>query len=584
MVGPANRRAIQDDIATLQHALEDVSRSLQSHRDLLRQRGMGLPPGTLGGIQYIQEELATAAANLATDAIELEQLRALARTTALINSSLDIDQVLSEVMDTVIELTGAERGYIVLRDDVTSEMTFRIARNLDRESIDEGGFIVSRTIVDEVARTGQPVVTTNAQSDPRFSEQASVLIYALRSILCVPLIVKDEITGVVYADNRIRDGLFDDKALSLLVAFANQAAIAIENARLFRNVQNALAEITAMKELMDNVFASIASGVITTDTSQIVRTYNTAAERILDVPTRQTLGHELVACLPLVYQYVRDVLELITEYNRQEIVEIEPELPRRGPVSLNLKLTPLKNEGVTEGATIVVDDLTEIKRRDATLDVVRRYLPPAMIDNIQSLDELGLGGERREVTVIFAEMRPFHTFPQELAPHEVMELLNVYLTLGAEAIHHQTGVIDKFMGNELMGLFNTQLNPNPDHAWWAVQAALKLVDDYYLLVESLGEQPVPYYRIGIHTGIATLGNVGSASRREFTAIGDSINLGKRLQENADYGQVIISASTFEHCYAQLTDPNNGIHIVERPSIQVKGRRQLAQIFEISRAH
>jgi len=205
------------------------------------------------------------------------------------------------------------------------------------------------------------------------------------------------------------------------------------------------------------------------------------------------------------------------------------------------------------------------------------------VDNIQSLDGLGLGGERRVITVFFVEVRPFHSFPSNLRPQEVMELLNLYLTVGAEAIHHHNGVIDKFMGNEIMGLFNTQLNPSEDHAWLAIQAALEMVEDYPVLAQELGEQPIPHYRIGIHTGVATLGNVGSASRREFTAIGHSVNLTKRLQENATPGQVIISGDTYQYCYNTLHDPTHRIQVVERPSIQVKGISQAAQIFEVLRS-
>lgn len=580
MVEP--RLTIHEKIRRLEESVNVLDSALRRQREVLRQRGMNLPPGTLDTVRTFQSDLGELSQQLVEAETELDQLRALAGITALINSSLDIDEVLNEVMDTVIRLTSAERGYIMLRDEVTGEMEFRIARNLDRETIEEGEFIVSRTIVDEVAKTGQSVVTTNAQSDPRFSTQESVLIYALRSILCVPLMVKGEITGVVYADNRIKDGLFGAQELSLLVAFTNQAAAAIQNARLFRRVQLALTEITEMKQLMDNVFASIASGVITTNIQEVVTACNTAAERILGVSAFESLGCALSDVAPVIHEVVGERLDRIYQQSFQDLAEIEPELPERGKVNLHLKLTPLKNEEETEGIAIVVDDLTEIKRRDATLDVVRRYLPPAMLDNIQSIDSLGLGGERRLISVMFVEVRPFDTFSSDMRPQELMEILNLYLTVGAEAIHHQTGVIDKFMGNEMMGLFNSQLNPSDDHAWWAIQAALKMVEDYRLLNERIGEQATPYYRIGVHTGVATLGNVGSATRRDFTAIGDTVNLAKRLQENAVYGQVIISNDTFQHCRARLEAPVSDLRVLELPSIQVKGRRQATKIFEIQR--
>ncbi len=164
-----------------------------------------------------------------------------------------------------------------------------------------------------------------------------------------------------------------------------------------------------------------------------------------------------------------------------------------------------------------------------------------------------------------------------------MDLLNLYLTIGAEAIHQQNGVIDKFMGNEIMALFNTQLNPGAAHAWWAVQAALKMAADYSRLLQQEGDSSTPYYRIGIHSGEATLGNVGSPSRREFTAIGHTVNLAKRLQENAVSGQIIISAETYRRCQAQLHDPAHAIAVTERPPIRVKGVSHAVQIYEIHRA-
>ncbi len=582
MVGSGKNPPVAARLAQLSYVVQDVTDALHAQHSLLRQRALGLPSDLLGGLVQVVADLRAVSAFLSAAAVELEQLRALAHTTALINSSLDIHQVLNEVMDTVIALTGAERGYIVLRDEQTGDLEFRIARNLDRETLEQSEFIVSRTVVGQVAETGRPVLTTNALADPAFSTQESVVIHALRSILCVPLVLRDRLTGVVYVDNRVKDGVFGEKELSLLSAFANQAAIAIENAQLFARVQAALSEVTAMTELMDNVFASIASGVLTTDTETVVTTCNHAAERILTVASQGVVGHALAEALPPIYEHLADPLADVIASGAQDWIEIEPVLPERGEVSLTFKLSPLVNQQTIEGAAIVVDDLTEIKRREATLEAVRRYLPPAMIDNIQSLDGLGLGGERREITIVFVESRPLLSFPEALRAHELMERLNLYLTVGAEAIHTQNGVIDKFMGSEIMGLFNTQLNPAPDHAWQAVLAALKIADDFLALALTLGEEPTPRFRIGVHTGVATVGNVGSPSRRDFTALGDTVNLAKRLEEHAAPGQIILSEDCYRACAGQLADPANGLLVIARGSVQVKGRSQATAIYELQR--
>jgi len=112
MSGPVENRTVQDGLRNLKRTCEDVIDTLRSQRELLRQRGMGLPPGTLSGLKDVLDDLDRVSILLASDATELEQLRALAETTALVNSSLDVNQVLREVMDTVIALTGAERAIL----------------------------------------------------------------------------------------------------------------------------------------------------------------------------------------------------------------------------------------------------------------------------------------------------------------------------------------------------------------------------------------------------------------------------------------------------------------------------------------
>lgn len=536
----------QEQLRLLSRHVSDLEGTLRAQHDILRQRGMGLPTGVLDKLFYVRTDLEQLANRLLDETTELQQLRALAHTTQLINSSLEVDQVLNEVMDKAIGLTGAERGYIVLRDRETGQMRFRVARDVNRQTIPESKFTVSQTIVQEVAQTGQPVVAKNALLDPRYSNQQSVVMHAPRSVLCVPLIYRGQLTGVVYADNRRVPDLFGDNELSLLVAFSNQAAVAIENARLFDRARRTLAEITDIKELMDNVFASIASGVITTDHDYIITGYNNAAEQILCIPYEKAIGRPLDSVLPTVFKGFDELLAAVQHDERQQIVEIEPVLPDRGPVNLTLKLTPLRDhQGTTYGMTLVVDDLTEIKKRDATLNVVRTYLPPSLVRNIQSIDGLGLSGDEREISVVFADVRGFTAFSEQLPPEELMAVISRYLTVCSDAIQLYDGIIDKYMGDAVVGLFNTQLNPQTDHAIRAVRAALSMAYDVQALHEVLAPEQRLSYGIGVDTGMAVLGNVGSPSRKEFTAIGAPFNFAKLLQENALAGEIIVSESTYD---------------------------------------
>jgi sigma-B regulation protein RsbU (phosphoserine phosphatase) len=149
------------------------------------------------------------------------------------NSSLDLDEVLNRVMDEVIVSVRAERGFVMLSDE-NGEMNVRVARGIERHIIHDPMFQVSLSVIEGVARQGQPVITGDAQLDPRFNMRQSVRLLGLRSILCVPLRIRDRILGVIYVDNRIQAGLFSQGDLDLLNAIAYSAAIAIENARLYQ--------------------------------------------------------------------------------------------------------------------------------------------------------------------------------------------------------------------------------------------------------------------------------------------------------------------------------------------------------------
>jgi K+-sensing histidine kinase KdpD len=173
--------------------------------------------------------------------VDTERFAKLYEVSKAIGSTLDLEEVLQQVMDAIIALTGAERGYLMLLND-DGVLEFRIARNLDQETLDSGEFAVSRTITRQVFENGTPIVTTNAAEDPRYAGQVSIITHQLRSIMATPLRARGTIIGVIYVDNRVRTGLFREKDLEIMEAFAGQAAVAIDNARLFSETDEKLAQ------------------------------------------------------------------------------------------------------------------------------------------------------------------------------------------------------------------------------------------------------------------------------------------------------------------------------------------------------
>jgi adenylate cyclase len=573
---------IQDELATLKQSLQALGASLDRQRVVLAQLGPVQPGAPQAHLHQASAEIAAVLPRLRTAADRLTrelqnqrrergELEALFHVTQLVNSSLDLDQVLNQVMDQIIQLTQAERGFLMLINQA-GELEFRVARNMDRETIEGSSFEISRTIVQRVAEQGEPVVTTNAQEDPRFRAQESVVSYNLRSILCVPLCVKDKVTGVIYADNRIKAGLFGERHRNVLMAFANQAAIAIENARLFASVVDA-------KNLMDNIFASITSGVITTDIQDRITLFNRAAEQILGIAAARAEGASYSRALRPLSDQITPLLQTVKTRDRPVTGwEIESELPQRGSVNLSLSLSPLKDSHeTTAGVAIVMDDLTERRRLEARTryirDVLMSYLAPQVAEQLLADPEkLQLGGERRIITTFFADIRGFTTFSEHLNPERLMDVLNRYLSLGAEAVFTQQGTLDKFQGDMVMAFFNAPVDQE-DHALRAVRAATHV----RAAIQAYHENVTSSYRlsfgIGINTGEAVVGNVGTAQIKNYTVIGDSVNLAKRLQDYALPNQILLGSATYElvqdHVVVRELDP-----------IQVKGRTALERVFEL----
>jgi signal transduction histidine kinase len=161
------------------------------------------------------------------------RLEALYQVSQTLGTSLKLDQVLEQVMDSVIDLTKAERGFLILTTNPEAELIARISRNFDADALARDEMEVSRSVIREALSSGKGVVTTNAQEDPRFHNQESVIAFGLRSILCAPLQAGGNLLGVIYVDSRAQVGTFEAEDLDLLQAFASQAAAAIANAQQY---------------------------------------------------------------------------------------------------------------------------------------------------------------------------------------------------------------------------------------------------------------------------------------------------------------------------------------------------------------
>ena len=245
---------------------------------------------------------------------------------------------------------------------------------------------------------------------------------------------------------------------------------------------------------------------------------------------------------------------------------------------------PLVATGVGVGMAGILGLLfnyaTEGRQRRFIKNAFQQYLSPLVIEQlIADPDKLKLGGERKELSIFFSDLQGFTTISENLDPEALTALLNDYLTAMTEIIHAEGGTVDKFEGDAIIAFWNAPLDV-PDHARRAVQAALRCQNRLAELRPGFRERTGHdlYMRIGINTGPAVVGNMGSHSRFDYSMLGDAVNLAARLEGvNKQFGSfTLISEATRR---AVLEQPGEGIPMRELGRVAVVGRAEPVTVYE-----
>jgi class 3 adenylate cyclase len=187
-------------------------------------------------------------------------------------------------------------------------------------------------------------------------------------------------------------------------------------------------------------------------------------------------------------------------------------------------------------------------------------------------DQIQMGGERVTITTLFADIRGFTSYSESLTPEDLVSVLNRYLAAAADAVLAQEGTVDKFMGDAVMAWFNAPI-PQEDHTLRAVRAALGIRDAIKSLHRELPKEAHLDFGVGIHFGEAVLGLVGTEKRLDYTAIGDSVNTAKRVQENSASNQILISDIAYQFV-------KKGVEVQPCESIHAKGKSEPIKVYEV----
>ncbi|WP_299793252.1 adenylate/guanylate cyclase domain-containing protein [uncultured Shewanella sp.] len=239
---------------------------------------------------------------------------------------------------------------------------------------------------------------------------------------------------------------------------------------------------------------------------------------------------------------------------------------------LLLVLTPLLLMWLYYFSLSLREYLLELRAREKTVELFSRFVDPVVVKELVSSEGLSREGESRQVSVLFSDIRGFTSLSENRTPQEVVSLLNRYFTLQVAVVFKHGGSLDKFIGDCIMAFWGAPLD-DPQHAIHAVNAAQEMAQVLQQFKQELGEQDADFdVGIGIHSGPAVVGLIGSEQRKEYTAIGDTVNLASRIEGlTKGVSRILVSADTKALCADHFDFKPYGFY-------KVKGRAQDVELF------
>lgn len=535
-----------------------------------------------GGDGFVEEDLELLEAMIAQASIALQGMQYVERMqkareqelefldiVADITSEIDLGILLQKVMGEATRMLRAERSTLFLNDEKTNELWSIVGGGLNATQIrlpNHAG------IAGTVFTSGQSVNIPHAYADLRFNPAFDRKTgYFTRSILCVPVINKHGKTiGVTQVLNR-HGGPFTDEDESRLRAFTAQVSIALENAKLFDDVQN-------IKNYNESMLESMSNAVITMDEEGKIVTCNAAGLRIMQVTEQDIIGKN-------VEEYLRCentwLLEKVQHCREKEDADVfmDAELEFAGEhLSVNVTVMPLiSSEEKTLGSMIMLEDMSTEKRMKSTMS---RYMDPSISEQLLSKGEDILGGTSTIATILFSDIRGFTTLTEELGPQGTVSLLNEYFTIMVDCIHREGGMLDKFIGDAIMAAFGMPISRDDDEDR-GLRAAISMISDlaeWNIKRVAEGKFPVDM-GIGLNTDTVVSGNIGSPKRMDYTLIGDGVNLAARLESACKQYSARILISEFTHASLRGTYRMRDID-----RVVVKGKTEPVRIYEVLDYH
>jgi adenylate cyclase len=487
-----------------------------------------------------------------------------------ITSSLELSVLLRRVMSEATRMLKADRSTLFLNNEKTKELWSEVGEGLNAVQIKLPN---TAGIAGAVFQSGKTINIPHAYADLRFNPAFDKKTgYFTRSILCVPVVNKTgKVIGVTQALNK-RGGPFTAEDESRLKAFTAQVSIALENAKLFDDVQN-------MKNYNQSMLESMSNGVITLNEEGRIHTCNAAGYRILKMREADSLGKLAAEFFTGANAWLVERLKALEAPGAKGDLLMDAEMEARGEkLNVNLTLQPLISlKGQRVGSLLMIENISNEKRMKSTM---ARYMDPGLADRLLAGGGEALGGQSVEATVLFSDIRSFTTLTEELGAQGTVALLNEYFTIMVNCITLEGGMLDKFIGDAIMAEFGIPI-PHGDDPDRALRAAIAMITELRALNarrQQRGQKPI-LMGVGLNTDTIVSGNIGAPKRMDYTVIGDGVNLASRLESACKEYSAQILISEFTHRKLKGTYRSREID-----RVIVKGKTEPIGVYEVLEFH
>ena len=548
-------------------------------------------PQLLAPIQPRNKNTKTTARVTTTSESNLD-ISTVMKASQTISGEIMLDKLMSSLMTILIESAGAQRGYLILSRQeklfIEAEGTIKSQQVTVLQSIPiEDCQELSSAIVNYVARTQESVVLDDAAREGQFTNDPYIQKHHPKSILCVPLINQSQIVSIVYLENNLTAGAFTPERVELLKVLSGQAAISLQNSKLYTEVRENETRLTQFLEAMP-------VGIMVLKPSGTPYYINQKAQQLLGKGVMADATREQ---LTEVYQlYTADTSQPYPVEKMPGVRALNGESSTVNDIEIYQtdKVVPLEvwgtpiydNQNNIAYGLAAFQDITERKKAETERlrftdqlfqinKAYERFLPSQFLQLLEksSILDVQLGDQvQLEMSVLFSDIRDFTTISEKMTPEENFQFINAYLSRMEAAIIENKGFIDKYIGDAIMALFSG----NPDNAVNASIAMLHQLQIYNQERVNSGESPIKI-GIGINTGNLMLGTVGGKNRMDTTVISDAVNLASRVEGlTKTYGvALLITQQTFN----KLANPSNyAMRMIAE--ISVKGKVDLSTIYEV----